>query len=42
MRRVRAKTRKICGGERMIDGDAQGDCRRLRQTADSNPVFIEV
>ncbi len=37
---VRTKTRKISGGERKIGGDAQGDCRRLWQIAESVLAFL--
>jgi hypothetical protein len=31
---------KMSRGERKIDGDVQGDCRRLRQIADSILAFL--
>jgi hypothetical protein len=37
--RIRAKLLKMSCGERRIDGDVQGDCRRLWQIAESNVVF---
>jgi hypothetical protein len=37
---VRTKTQKFGGGERKIDGDVRGGCRRLRQIADSILEFL--
>jgi hypothetical protein len=39
-RKVRTKTLKMSRGARKIDGDVQGDCRRLWQIAESNVVFL--
>jgi hypothetical protein len=39
-RRVRTKTLNMSRGDRKIDGDVQGDCRRLWQIAESNVVFL--
>jgi hypothetical protein len=37
---VRRIILKMSRGERKIEGDVQGDRRRLRQIADSNVVFL--
>jgi hypothetical protein len=39
-RRVRTKTLNMSRGERKIDGDVQGGCRRMWQIAESNVVFL--
>jgi hypothetical protein len=38
---VRAKTQKISGRKRKIEGDEQKDCRRLQQIAESILAFLE-
>ena len=40
-RRVRTKIMIMSRRERKIDGDVQGDCRRLWQIAESSVVFLD-
>ena len=39
-RMVRTESREISGGERNIEGDVQGDCRKWRKTDEANVGFF--